>query len=150
MTFKVAPQFTAELSPYDGSTTKTLGYATKGFSSAPGDTPANTPFDGVIAQPIDIARTMFSNNATQGRATTALGQLVLSNPDGALDPIIDYAFDGRAIAVRRSTKYRPTYPTDFSPIIVGTVKGVPTASLTDLRFTVRDRLADVAAAPLQT
>lgn len=149
---KTTPTFAAELVAYDpsGPSTRTLTYASKGFTSRPSETPANATFAPVITQPIDIKRTMFAGRATRGRATTALGQLVLDNSDGALDDLAGYAFDGRAVTVRSSTVYQPAYPADFTPVIIGTIKGQPELSVTDIRFTVRDRLADIAAVPLQT
>jgi hypothetical protein len=152
MSIQTSPQFVAELTVYDRSiaTTRVLRYAVKGLVTKPAETPANTFFDERVTQPIDIQRTMFASRATRGRSTTAYGQLVLSNLDGALDGLNEYHFDGRAITVRRTTTYNPSYPSDYTTILVGTMAGQPEFSLSEIRVTVRDRLYEVTSTPLQS
>jgi hypothetical protein len=149
---KQSAQHVAELTVYDRSigATRLLTYAVKPFTTAPGETPANTLFDPVVSQPLDIERTMFAARATRGRATAAFGQLVLENPNGDLDALNEYVFDGRPITIRRTTVFDPSYPSDYTTVLSGTMTGQPEMTTSEIRVTVRDKLADIAAAPLQT
>jgi hypothetical protein len=121
----------------------------KGFSSKPTDTPANTPFDERITQPLDIQRTMFASRATRGRASVAYGQIVLTNPDGALDALNEYGFDGQSLVVRRASSPVAAYPAGYSAVLFGTMQSAE-FSTTEIRITVRDRLFEATSAPLQT
>ena len=133
----------AVLDAYDkvGASAETLYFATKGFTSTPSDTPVNTFFDPRITSPAKISRTMFAPGRTFGASQVGFGDLVLSNEDGALDFLEDYAFDGRSI-----TQYRgdegSAFPGGYTKVLVATMEqAVP--DLRSYRIKIRDRQDEV-------
>ncbi len=142
--------YVAELTAYDlvGEVTTTLRYATRGFVTTPSETPANTPFDGVIQQPLNVRRHAFRLGATSGQSEVGYGDLLLENGNGDLDALVtDYAFDGRAITMRRGL-VGAAYPGGFTTVFVGTMEQAEVD-----RDVVKIRVKDKAFAldvPLQT
>jgi hypothetical protein len=120
-------QYLAELTVYDidGATTATLRYCTgRGFVTTPSETPANTIYEPRITQPLSVARHLFAPGATSGRSVIGIGDLVLQNADGLLDALAtDYAFDGRALVIRRGTE-GAAYPAGFPVVFTGTMEQV--------------------------
>ncbi|MBI3789937.1 MAG: hypothetical protein HY275_03565 [Gemmatimonadetes bacterium] len=115
--------YTAEIVVYDPALpgTRTLYYATTGFSSKATDTPANTHFDERLVQPADMRRTAFALYTSQGRSQYGFGDLVLANGDGLLDGLLAYGFDGRAITIRRGT-VGTAYPAAWTTTLVATMQ----------------------------
>jgi hypothetical protein len=141
--------FLAVLEAYDptaGATT-TLYFASKGFVTGPSDTPANTFFDGRILQPATMRRDMFASGTTMGRSRGSIGDMSLANPDGALDYLLDYGFDGRRIWLYYGDE-SGTFPTDFDVLLVGTMEQLEVGRDT-VTAKLRDRQAEVDV-PLQT
>lgn len=143
-------QYLAELTAYDldGATTVTLRYCTgKGFVTTPSETPANTVYEPRLTQPLVATRHMFAPGATSGRSVVGNGDLVLANDDGLLDDLsTDYAFDGRALVLRRGTE-GAAYPAGFPVYATATMEQVEVG-----RDTVIVRVKDRAFAleqPLQ-
>lgn len=79
----------------------TLRYATESYVTGADDTPAHTWVDGRIQQPANFQRSCFDGGKTFGASRVGAGELILVNADGALDALIDFGFDGRAITLRR-------------------------------------------------
>lgn len=117
--------FLVEIVAYDPdlSGTRTLRYGTSGHVTSPSETPANTVYDAVVKQALRITRTMFAPETTRGRSTVGVGDIELLNDDGALDGLLNYGFDGRAITVRRGT-VGAAYPAGFPVLFEGTMAGV--------------------------
>jgi hypothetical protein len=143
------PLYLAEIIAYDPAlgTTTTLRYSTgRGFVTGPAETPANTFYDPRILQPAVIRRDCFTAGASRGRSRVGYGDLVLLNGDGALDDLLTYGFDGRAITIRRGAE-GAAYPSGFTTVLVGTIL---TAEFTHDRITfkLRDRQAETQV-PLQ-
>ena len=134
-----ADLFLAELVAWDigGASTTTLRYGSRGHTTGPAETPANTHYDARISQPVNVARHCFAPRATIGRSVTAYGDLELVNADGGLDALCkDYAFDGRAITVRRGV-VGAAYPGGFPALFVGTMEQAEAAGTT-VRVRMRD------------
>lgn len=119
-----------------------------GYATQASESPASTPYEARLKQPLDIARTMFSGASLSGRSTIGLGDVILSNPDGALDYLNDLGFDGRQIRVGRTSVLNPSYPSDFT-WYTATMKGAELPN-SEVRIQLRDRLQIVASAPFQT
>lgn len=141
-------QYLAELVAYDlvGATTVTLRYCTgRGFVTAPSETPANTEYAPRLVQPLAVSRYAFAPGATAGRSVLGLGDLVLSNLDGALDALAtDYAFDGRSLVIRRGTE-GAAYPAGFPVVFTGTMEQVEVAR-ERVVVRARDRAAELEVA----
>lgn len=145
-----APLFVAVLTVYDPDLpgTRTLYYASREFRTGPGDTPANTIFENVLLQPAVLRRDAFGAGTTGGASRAGYGDLILANGDGALDALVGYGFDGRVITIWRTETQDPTYPTDFTKFLVGTMEQVEVGRDT-VTVKLRDRQLEVQV-PLQT
>lgn len=130
--------YVAELTAYDPGLpgTRTLYFSSAGFCSLPTDTPANTAFDARIIQPSDVIRDLFDSGTTSGRSRMTFGDLVLLNPDGGLDAMLTYGFDGRFIIIRRGAP-GAAYPASFQTVFSGTMEQ-PEAEGDYLRIKLRD------------
>lgn len=115
--------YTVEIVAYDpgAAGTVTLRYATQGFATASGDTPASTFYDGRVVQVADMQRSAFSNGTTQGPSSIAVGDVVLANDDGGLDGLLAYGFDGRAITIRQGLR-GAAYPGSWTTTLVATME----------------------------
>lgn len=129
-----------EITAYDPGLpgTRTLRYCT-----GPGFRTSTARYMPYLVQAGTMRRDIFGAGNTFGRATVSMGEIVLANPGGALDGLLDYAFDGRAVSVW----YGPqtgTYPTDFTPLLQNaTMAGQAKSSREELRIALRDKLADL-------
>lgn len=68
------------------------------FYTESGDT-GETFYDPRIIEPGNFSRSVFSPGTTVGESTVGAGEIVLANADGALDPLLDYGVDGRAVRI---------------------------------------------------
>ncbi len=66
-----------------------------GFNSGPTDTPASQEYAARLLQPPIVHRSMFSGSAIGGTSTPDYGEAALANPDGGLDVLKTYSWDGR-------------------------------------------------------
>ena len=85
---------------YYGDSSVPLAYSTVGYvaaesSMAYGGALHNKHVPARVQQPGLIERTAYGPGKVRGSAPVAAGAIVLNNADGALDEILDYAFDGR-------------------------------------------------------
>lgn len=75
----------------------TLRWSSHGYTSLPGDTPANTHFESRIKDGFTISRDIAGRGGVGG-LTRVFAEIMLSNADGALDGLAsDYALDGRTV-----------------------------------------------------
>jgi len=139
--------YLVEVTAYDPGTSGTtiLRYTTgrDGFTTRPGDTPANTYYEPRVNNPGNFQRTMFGNLTTAGSSASSYGEVVLNNKDGALDGLLYYGFDGRRVAILAGP--RTGSYADFVPVMVGTMQQVlPNWSEVTIQF--RDRAAELKTA----
>ena len=81
-----------------GAAEEIYRYATAGYTTLPTDTPANTYYEPRVRQPGLVRRDLFSGGAAFGSTQVGYGEVVLANPDGGLDFLMDKAF-GRSIRI---------------------------------------------------
>lgn len=142
-------EFLIEVDAHNGTSVVTLRYSMSGYRTGPGDTPANTVYDARIKDPGTFSRTLFGDGRTLGRGDTANGEVVLINPDGALDPLLTYGFDGRQLVIKRLANANAAFST-ATVVFRGTVDRVEAAdaeALLELRL--RDRRVELEE-PVQT
>lgn len=136
--------YLAEITAYDpglpGATV--LRYGTHGYTTGRADTPADTAYLPRIQQPALMQRACFDRFTTGGQSRIGYGELVLTNPDGELDALLDYGFDGRLLTLRLG-EHDAAYPGGFTTIIAGTMEQ-PEFTLDAVRIRVRDRQAELA------
>lgn len=130
-----------------GAVTK-LYYSDHGFVTEPADTPANQVFDARVARDFSfrIARELFGGARIGGRSLPNAGEIVLVNADGALDPLLGYRWDGRAVTVLLGGDGFALGA--FGTIFSGTAQGVR-ADDQSIRVVIRDR-AYMLERPIQS
>lgn len=80
----------------------TFNYATEGMATSPSRTNIpNTFVDGRLDSALVFSRDMFGPNQTRGSVSIVHGTITLINPDGALDFLGSYGFDGRDVWIYR-------------------------------------------------
>ena len=133
------PIITAEITGYSSasSTTVTSYFATQEFVSKAADTPAHLAFWARLKQPGRILRTIFDDGTTGGRSTTDFGLVTITNPDGALDSLLDYAYDSRQIKLRYGSTSLE-YPSGWTEIFTGVAEQA-SYDLDVLEWRIRDR-----------
>ncbi len=140
----------AEVQAYDTTNgiLTTLFFATQGFTSAPTDTYPSEFYSPVMKSPGNLSRSMFAGPATtKGASRVGLGDIVLSNGDGALNYLRTWGLDGRTITVKRTETYKmnPVY-SDFSTVFVATMQQAEVGrdqvriKLRDLRYSLKQPL----------
>lgn len=139
-------QYVVEIVAYDATLpgTRTLYYSQAGFVSASGDTPASTYFEARLQQPALMRRDVFSQGTTGGKSSVGYGELVLTNPDGGLDDLIEYGMDGRTLTLRLG---EGAYPSGWTTVLKGTMEQ-PQFSWGRVSIRIRDRQEELAR-PIQ-
>lgn len=116
-----------------------------GFTTSPADTPANTYYAPKVKQPAVLKRQLFGRNTTDGGTKIELGHLILHNPDGELDYLLDRAVDGREVRVLWG-EHGDAYG-DLEELLVATMEQVD-AGDDVLTVRIRDRQTELDV-PLQ-
>jgi hypothetical protein len=129
------------------------GYDTSGpgltvirFSSQPYlDPTAPGPYAARMTEPPTFRRDIFSKNTTGGEGAVSQGDLILSNPDGALDYLRPWGFAGQQCTVLIGDS--DTAYSAFVTLIKGRVDQV-LFDLAETRVRLKDRLQDLQG-PMQ-
>ncbi len=135
--------YLVEITAYDPGIagTKVLRYCTgAGYTTGPADTPTNTYYEPRVIQPGTIKQSMFDDGTTGGASKTGYGEIVLSNPDGELDGVLDYGLDGQQVVVRAGQPGAP-YPSGFATVLTGTMEQPVGGDKLSIR--IRDRQAEL-------
>jgi len=119
-------------------TEEVFRFASKGFTTSPTDTPANTHYDARVVNPASISRNMFSNGTTSGASRVGYGSVELSNVDGALDYLLPYSFDGRSLIIKVGES--DAAYSSFTTILSGTMSQIE-FTFAKATILVRDKLA---------
>jgi len=95
-------RYLAFLNPYNINTgqIEPVFVSGEGFVTSPTDNPANTLFLPRLIEPISFTRSMFSQGRVGGKTSVGFGNLVLSNGEGDLDQLAEYAWDSRPVEIR--------------------------------------------------
>lgn len=103
-----------------GAGIETLYYSTHEYISGPLDTPPNQYYEPRISDPGVFSQSIYSIGTTGGSSSGGFGAITLVNVDSALDPLIDWGFDGRACVTYMGPKGYPK--TAFSIVTSGTIE----------------------------
>ncbi len=128
-------------------TTTTLRFSSGAFCTGPAETPANAYYEPRITQPALLQRDCFDVGTTGGASRVGYGALVLANPDGGLDYLLDYGFDGRTFVLRVGEE-GAAYPSGFPVVFQGTMEQ-PAFTNAEVSIRLRDRQAELDK-PLQS
>lgn len=143
-----ACEWLIELEAHDGTKVVTLRYSVSGYTTGPADTPANAVFDARIAGITAFSRHLYGPGRTVGEASGDAGALVLSNADGELDALKDYAVDGRPFRLYRlASPFEPF--SAAQTVLTGTMTGLDTSEGLSIRIPFFDRRRDLDV-PLQS
>lgn len=127
------------LQPFDpvAAAAVDLYYSTHGFTSAPGDSPANTSYPAVLLNDFEFSRTMFDGVKLSGQSIPGVGTLTLLD-DGRLRPLLNYSWAGQPVSVWLGG---PDFAlSDYGDVFHGTADGVESVDgkiivrLRDLRY----------------
>lgn len=114
--------FLLEVQAYVGPSVQTFYYSSDlGYTTGPGDSPANTYFAPRIIQPGNYSVSAFEQGKTFGASRVGYGEIVLDNTDGALDALVNYGFDGRTVTLRAGYPGED-YPAEFVTVYTATVE----------------------------
>ncbi|NKE43377.1 hypothetical protein HB662_01205 [Roseomonas frigidaquae] len=113
----------------------------RGMTTSGADTPPHVRFDPRLRQALEIRRDMFDRGTTGGRSRIEYGELVLANPDGAYDRLLDYGFDARRVTVRVGQEGAP-FPAAFPVVLVCTAERIIGEGAT-LTLRLRTRQAEL-------
>jgi hypothetical protein len=108
------------------------------FASGKGSNRNGKTYDPRVVQAGNYARYLFARGSTLGNSQSGAGVVRINNADHALDYLIDYAFDGREVEVRRDG--------DDRLLLLGTIGGVEflrreiVFRIRDIQETVRNQL----------
>lgn len=136
-----------EIEAHDGVGVTVLRYGDTGYTTQPGDDPADTYFEPRIVQPGNYERSIFDQGRTSGEARVGAGEIVLANPDGELDALIGYAFDGHALRIFGLASADAPWASR-TLLFRGTVEQAE-FSWRRVTLRIRDRLAELRE-PIQT
>lgn len=67
----------------------------KGFATIASDSIPHQYFDGRLAPALSRSISLFENSEPNGSGSSSTGDIVINNDDGAMDALINYAWDGR-------------------------------------------------------
>lgn len=125
----------------------TLYFSTgPGFTTSAASTPPHRTFEPRLKQPARIRRDMFAPGTTRGRSVMAVGEMILTNTDGDLDGLLNYAFDGRAITVYWGPD-SAVFPSGYTTMLVATMEQAEFTA-DEVRIRLRDRARELDV-PLQ-
>lgn len=99
--FESEKHLLVHLEPFEsgGTDTVDLYYSTHGFTSEPGDTPANQYYEPRLKRAYQFQRSMFSSGQLNGSSVPSFGSITLINRDGGLDALAEYGWGGRRVRV---------------------------------------------------
>lgn len=140
--------YTAEITAWNSTLAaeETHYFSTASLVTGAADTPAHTAFQPRIIQPALLREQMFTNLADLAHSQLSYGELIIANPDGALDTLYRQPIAGRTLIIRAGEP-GTDYPGDWTTVFRGTVGSV-SAGLSQLSFRVRSAQA-MLETPLQ-
>lgn len=113
-------------------------FASSGYNTLPGDTPASTHYLPRVLQPGLVRRDLFSGGAAFGRTQVGYGEITLANSDGALDFMADRSFGDRPITIKIGEP-GAAYST-FTTVLEATVEQVEVTT-SEVTLRVKDKQA---------
>lgn len=107
--------------PYDPAIAglRSVYLSDTGFTTEPGETPANTYWDRRVEVPLVLTESLYGGGFIGGRSEISAGAIVLANGDGGLDALDGYEWDGRLVEIRYSALPDPALA-DFQVVWSGT------------------------------
>lgn len=118
-----------------------------GYTSDPLDSPARAFYSPGLKVTGQFESNLFEPGATAGVAQSAAGEIRIANIDGTWDHLIDWAFDGRTVTIKRLPD-EETALSSATTVFTGSLQDV-TFDTDGISFKARDKL-DILKIPIQT
>lgn len=118
-------------------TTQDFHFSTRGFTSGPADTPANTVFAERIVDAGEYRRELFSGARVAGLSRPSFGSITLTNHDGELDDWMGYGVSGAPVVVRLGP-FGAAFPSGFTEVYRAYAK-TPTVDFKSVTIPLEDR-----------
>jgi hypothetical protein len=132
-----------EAGVYSGGDT-TRYFSNIGYTSAPGESPANTPYEDILVGIPEIRSSMAE--AFRGRSLISYGEVEIDNSGGVRDSWLEDAWDQRDIRIYLGD---PTWAkSDFRLVFLGIIEDIRARDGNTLALRIRDRQS-VLDVPLQ-
>lgn len=131
-----------EITDYSGDAEVVRRYASAGYVTKPADTPSNTVYDPRVKVPANYRRSIRGEG---GRVSSGGGEVILNNPDGALDGLFD-AVDGRAL---RLLTVAPGAAYSTATLVLRATMEQAEYTWNRVRIRLRDRVAELADTVVQ-
>jgi len=104
------------------------------YITGPAESPPNQPFIDKIVSIPNFTRRVDPRTL---KSSFAVGDIVISNPDGDFDPWLEYGWDGRDITIYYGD---PTWEfADFRPLLTGAISDVAASNDTQIAIKIRDK-----------
>ena len=118
-----ASEYLVEISCLDANgVARTLYLSSGGYTTTPADTRPNQYYEPRLSDLGPFSQNIFAAGYTTGSAAdVGYGSITVSNADGALDEWLGYAFDGRALVIKRLSSHAAAYNT-ATTIFTGTIE----------------------------
>jgi len=126
-------------------TKQILRYSSGAYVTSPMSVPPNVYYEERLKHPSLVRLDMFSSGRTYGSSQIGVGELVLSNSDGALDYLQDFGFDGQELVLRVGRQ--DTDISTFDIVLTATMEQVEITQR-ELVIRVRDK-QNILNEPLQ-
>lgn len=99
-----------------------------------------------ISMALNYSAEIFPEN-NPGASSVGAGNIVLANPDGRLDDLLTYGWDGREVVIKYSPDATASYGS-FTTVFKGTAKDI-VAGENEISIVLRDK-SELLAKPIQT
>jgi hypothetical protein len=136
----------------DTGAIRTFRWSSKGFTTLPTDSPADTVFSERIKSAPNYEAHLFGQARTRGSSSVAYGEVILVNRSGELDDLRRFSFDGRPLIIRRgevddNLRSVGGYPASWPIVISGTIASC-VVSWDQVVLNIRDKQGYVASLPI--
>lgn len=134
--------------PYDPVTNQsvTVYLSSTEYQTKPTDSPANQLFLARLQSPYNVSLSLYQPGKIGGSSLPGFGDVSIINPDGQLDYLANYSWNGRPLTVYLGRKGDSF--SNFTPIFQGTSAGI-TGDEDQLRLKLRD-LQHLFSIPIQS
>lgn len=89
--------------------TRTIDFGSIGYQQKYGDVDEGRFYDGRLQANITFEHYLFTKGRTYGKSSTGIGSVVVSDPDGVYDFMLDIGFNGQQIRIKTLADQRSSY-----------------------------------------
>ncbi len=105
-------------------------------------------YEGRLRGDIAFTRSAYAGGTTSGSVAVGFGVIAAANPDGGLDALLSAGLEGGRVTLKWLESASDAYTTAVTIAVLSMEQ--PEFTFNEVRFRVKDRLADLEARKLQT